>query len=65
MTANRPSLDREIEFLTQLHNHQGWREHATDLARSSAGFLAFWFVGAAIFGAVEVGAILCTIGRFR
>lgn len=53
MTTEKPSLAREITFLTQLHKHQGWREHANDLARSSAGFLVFWFVGAAIFGAVE------------
>ncbi|KAF8594433.1 voltage-gated potassium channel [Ceratobasidium sp. AG-I] len=53
MSSSEPSLEREVEFLSQLHERQGWRDQAVDLIRSITGFLAFWFVGAAIFGAVE------------
>ncbi|KAH7337786.1 hypothetical protein B0J17DRAFT_664258 [Rhizoctonia solani] len=53
MKSENPSLQREIEFLYELHERQGWRERGIDLTQSLAGFLVFWFVGAAIFGAVE------------
>ncbi|KAG9125493.1 hypothetical protein FRC07_007378 [Ceratobasidium sp. 392] len=53
MTADDPSLEREIEFLSKLHERQGWREQTGELLRSALGFFAFWFVGAAIFCAVE------------
>ncbi|CAE6533692.1 unnamed protein product [Rhizoctonia solani] len=53
MKSTDPSLQREIAFLTDLHKRQGWREQGTDLTQSLAGFLVFWFAGAAIFGAVE------------
>ncbi|KAF8688616.1 Voltage-gated potassium channel, partial [Rhizoctonia solani] len=53
MRAENPSLQREIAFLRELHEHQGWREQGVDLAQSLIGFLIFWLAGAAIFGAVE------------
>ncbi|CAE6475483.1 unnamed protein product [Rhizoctonia solani] len=53
MRTDNPSLQREIAFLTKLHQRQGWRERGVDLMESLAGFLVFWFVGAAIFSAVE------------
>ncbi|CEL54017.1 Outward-rectifier potassium channel TOK1 OS=Saccharomyces cerevisiae (strain ATCC 204508 / S288c) GN=TOK1 PE=1 SV=1 [Rhizoctonia solani AG-1 IB] len=53
MKSENPSLEREVEFLSQLHDQQGWREQGVDLAQSLLGFLVFWFAGAAIFGAVE------------
>ncbi|QRV84630.1 ion channel protein [Ceratobasidium sp. AG-Ba] len=53
MDTQEPSLEREIEFLAQLHERQGWREQYAELLRSAFGFLTFWFVGAAIFGALE------------
>jgi hypothetical protein len=57
MKSENPSLEREVEFLSQLHDQQGWREQGVDLAQSLLGFLVFWFAGAAIFGAVEVSLI--------
>ncbi|ELU39536.1 hypothetical protein AG1IA_06442 [Rhizoctonia solani AG-1 IA] len=57
MRAENPSLQREIAFLRELHEHQGWREQGVDLAQSLIGFLIFWLAGAAIFGAVEVSPI--------
>ncbi|KAG8784636.1 hypothetical protein FRC12_018470 [Ceratobasidium sp. 428] len=53
MATQEPSLNREIEFLSKLHERQGWREQSAELGRSALGFLTFWFAGAAIFGAVE------------
>ncbi|KAJ1300970.1 hypothetical protein OPQ81_003395 [Rhizoctonia solani] len=53
MRSTNPSLQREIAFLTELHKRQWWREQGVDLAESLVGFLVFWFVGAAIFSAVE------------
>ncbi|CUA74245.1 Outward-rectifier potassium channel TOK1 [Rhizoctonia solani] len=53
MKTDSPSLQREIAFLSELHQRQGWRERGIDLTESLAGFLIFWFVGAAIFSAVE------------
>ncbi|CAE6476460.1 unnamed protein product [Rhizoctonia solani] len=53
MRSENPSLQREIEFLYELHERQGWRERGIDLIESLVGFLVFWFAGAAIFGAVE------------
>ncbi|CAE7156995.1 unnamed protein product, partial [Rhizoctonia solani] len=53
MQTENPSLQREIAFLSELHNRQGWRQRTVDLTQSLIGFLVFWFVGAAIFGAVE------------
>ncbi|KEP46386.1 ion channel protein [Rhizoctonia solani 123E] len=53
MKTDNPSLQREIAFLSELHQRQGWRERGVDLLESLAGFLVFWFVGAAIFSAVE------------
>ncbi|KAB5589919.1 Outward-rectifier potassium channel TOK1 [Ceratobasidium theobromae] len=53
MSSEDPSLEREITFLRKLHERQGWCEQAIDLAKSLGAFLAFWFAGAAIFGAVE------------
>ncbi|CAE6511710.1 unnamed protein product [Rhizoctonia solani] len=53
MKTDNPSLQREIAFLSELHQQQGWRERGIDLSESLAGFLIFWFVGAAIFSAVE------------
>ncbi|KAG8712754.1 hypothetical protein FRC11_014283, partial [Ceratobasidium sp. 423] len=53
MKSDNPSLQREIAFLADLHKRQGWREQGVDLTQSMTGFLVFWFVGAAIFGAVE------------
>lgn len=57
MTSSEPSLEREIEFLSKLHERQAWHEQGIDLAQSAIGFLVFWFVGAAIFGAVEVSRV--------
>ncbi|CAE6447781.1 unnamed protein product [Rhizoctonia solani] len=51
--SETPSLRREIAFLSELHEQQRWRDHCVDLAQSLIGFLVFWFVGAAIFSAVE------------
>jgi hypothetical protein len=59
LSAEEPSLEREIAFLSKLHEYQGWREQGIDLVRSALGFLAFWFVGAAVFGAVEVSRACC------
>ncbi|QRW25725.1 hypothetical protein RhiXN_10802 [Rhizoctonia solani] len=39
MRAENPSLQREIAFLRELHEHQGWREQGVDLAQSLIGFL--------------------------
>jgi hypothetical protein len=58
MKSNEPSLEREVAFLSKLHEHEGWREQGIYLAQSLAGFLLFWFAGAAIFGAVEASPIL-------
>lgn len=64
MNSDKPSLDQEVAFLSEIHKRQGYREYSTELASSLGGFLVFWFAGAAIFGAVEVSPI-CRTESFR
>ena len=53
-------LPREIEFLEHLNGRQDAWDQAIEFALSFGGFLAFWFVGAAIFSAIEVCPDLLT-----
>ncbi|KAB5589920.1 Outward-rectifier potassium channel TOK1 [Ceratobasidium theobromae] len=54
MMLEEHSLNKEVVFLTMLHEQRGWREQGLALVQSLAGFIAFWLVGAVIFHAAEL-----------
>ena len=55
-----PDLLQEVDFLVRLNAKQDKKDHISELILSIAGFLVFWFVGAAIFTGTEVRDIFGT-----